>query len=138
MIDRRGFVACAFAALTVPFAARAQAPPKVARVGVLGWGARPADADPLSAAFLQRLRDHGYNAGQNLQIEFRFADGRVDRLLENTADLVRRNVDVILVAGPGPIRAAHAATTTIPIVMAAGSSDPVGEGLAASLGRPGG
>jgi putative ABC transport system substrate-binding protein len=139
MMDRRTFIGdVVCGALAVSHAALAQTPPKVARVGLLGWGSRPEDPDPVGSAFLQRLRDHGYVVGQNLQLEFRFADGRIDRLLENTADLVRRNVDVILVVGPGPIRAAHAATSTIPIVMAAGSSDPVAEGLAQSLGRPGG
>ncbi len=138
MIDRRRFVASTIAAVAALRGVRAQTPPKVARIGLLAWGGRPPEPDPIGKAFVDRLRDAGYVPGQNLEFEFRFAEGSAERLLENAADLVRHNVDVIVVAGPGPIRAAHAVTSTIPIVMVAGSSDPVAEGLAQSLGRPGG
>lgn len=138
MINRRRFVVSTIAALAAPRVVRAQTPAKIARVGLLAWGGRPPEPDPISKAFIDRLRGAGYVPGENLLLEFRFAEGSAERLLENAADLARRNVDVIVVAGPGPIRAAHAVTNTIPIVMVGGSSDPVAEGLAQSLGRPGG
>jgi putative ABC transport system substrate-binding protein len=90
------------------------------------------------AAFQTGLRELGYLERQNLVMEWRFAGGAHARLPDLATDLVRSNVDVIVVAGPGPMQAAKAATTKIPIVMLAGSSDPVGDGLVASLARPGG
>ena len=83
------------------------------------------------------LRDVGYVEGKNLVIEFRWAEGKFDRLPELAAELVRLNVDVILTAGSPAIRAAKNATTTIPIVMVT-SGDPVAFGFVASLARPGG
>jgi putative ABC transport system substrate-binding protein len=110
----------------------------VYRVGFLATDTRPAAPPPSLEAFATGLRDLGYLEGQNLVIEWRFAEGVFTRLPDLAAELVRSGVDVIAVAGPGPIRAAREATKTIPIVMLAGSSDPVGEGLVASLARPGG
>jgi putative ABC transport system substrate-binding protein len=119
-------------------AAEVQPAVKVHRVGFLATGARPPGPVPSLEAFENELRQRGYLERQNLVIEWRFAGGAFARLPELAADLVHSNVHVIVVAGPGPIQAAKAATTTIPIVMLAGSSDPVAEGLVASLARPGG
>ncbi|MGH7310397.1 MAG: ABC transporter substrate-binding protein [Candidatus Rokuibacteriota bacterium] len=124
--------------LTAPLACEAQPAVKVHRVGFLATGAKPSTPLPSLEAFENGLRELGYVERQNLVIEWRFAGGAFARLPDLAADLVRSSVDVIVVAGPGPIQAAKAATTTIPIVMLAGSSDPVAEGLVASLARPGG
>ena len=88
-------------------------------------------------AFRQGLRELGYVEGKNIVIEWRYAEGKPDRLRELAAELVRLKVDVIVTAGPAPTRSAKQATATIPIVMAF-DDDPVGSGFAASLARPGG
>jgi putative ABC transport system substrate-binding protein len=128
----------AVALLAAPLAAEAQQPGKVVRVGLLALGSLPAGSDVGEQAIVQGLKEHGYIEGQNLILERRFVEGEASRLPQLAAELVQIPVDVILVAGPGPIQAAKRATTTIPIVMAAGSVDPVAEGLVASLARPGG
>jgi putative ABC transport system substrate-binding protein len=124
------------AALAAPLAAEAQQPGKVPRVGFLGPRSR-LDGAPFVNAFLQGLRELGWVEGQNIAIEYRFAEGRLDRLPDLAAELVRLNVDVILAGSTPPALAAKNATRTIPIVMGT-SADPVGSGLVASLAWPGG
>jgi putative ABC transport system substrate-binding protein len=115
--------------------AEAQQPAKVRRIGYLSFSST---TDSLRAdAFRQRLRQLGYTEGKDIAIESRRADGKLDRLNELAAELVRLKVDVIVTRGPAPTRAAKAATTTIPIVMTQ-DPDPVGNGFVASLARPGG
>src|SRR5258707_6838974 len=118
-----------------PLAARAQQPAgRVYRVGFLLIPSRDQTL-PFVKAFEEGLRSLGYRVGENVAIEYRFADGEMERLPANAADLVRLGVDVI-VAGTNPNTvAAMKATTTIPIVMTAGV-DPIGAGLVASLARP--
>ena len=116
--------------------AEAQQPAKVPRIGYLS---ATGEASVRLAAFREGLRSLGYVEGQNINIEYRYAQGRFDRLAEFADDLVRLKVDVI-VAGGGinVIRAAKNATKTIPIVMAGSGIDPVVSGLVESLARPGG
>ena len=125
--------------LAAPFAAFAQQPGKVWRLGHLGENVRLlAGPDPeLSGAILQALRDLGYVEGKNLSIEWRYAGRKLDRLPELAAELVRLKVDVIFASTPAAVQAAQQATSTIPIVMGA-VADPVGQGLVKSLARPGG
>jgi putative ABC transport system substrate-binding protein len=87
---------------------------------------------------MEGFRELGYVEGRNLVIEYPDAEGREDRLSELAAALVRSRVDVIVIIGPAPLEAARKATQTIPLVMAASSIDPVAEGIAVTLARPGG
>ena len=137
-MDRRTFISgVTLGFLTAPLAAEAQQAGKVARIGYLVTGALEALEPTRVDALRQGLREHGYVEGQNVLIEYRAADGRVERLAALAAELARLKVDVIVaVATPGG-RAAQQATTTIPIVVVA-MGDPVGDGLVASLARPGG
>jgi putative ABC transport system substrate-binding protein len=122
--------------LAVPFAADAQRPAKVARIGWLAMGAGP--PSPNHKAFLHGLRELGWVEGQNIVMAYRWAEGRQERLPKLAAELVRLQVNVIVCGGGEPvILAAKQATTTIPIVMAV-SAAPVETGLVASLARPGG
>jgi putative ABC transport system substrate-binding protein len=135
---RREFIVLAGGtAATWPLAARAQQPAgRVYRVGYISLGSRE---QPLNfiKAFEEGLRSLGYRVGENVVIEYRFANGEMERLPAFAADLVRLGVDIIL-TGFNPITvAALKATTTIPIVMTIGL-DPVSTGLVASLARPGG
>ena len=116
--------------------ALAQRPKKVARIGYLS-ASSTAEVSPRTEAFRQSLRDLGYKEGTNLIIEFRYAEGKFDRLATLAAELVRLNVDIIVTAGPSVTRPAKEATATIPIVMT-NDSDPVASGFVASLARPGG
>jgi ABC-type uncharacterized transport system substrate-binding protein len=116
--------------------AQAQQPAKVYRIGLLS--ARSSSSESTrTEAFRQGLRELGYVEGKNIIIEYRYAEGKFDRLPELAAELVRLNVEVIVAAGVPPTRAAKQVTTKIPIVMA-GGGDPVSTGLVASFARPGG
>jgi putative tryptophan/tyrosine transport system substrate-binding protein len=123
--------------LAAPIAAEGQ-PAKVSRVGVFSPG-NPPPGDPIRQceAFESGLGDLGWRPGVNILIEYRYAEGKLGRLPELAADLVRLRVDVIVERALGSIRAAQQATRTIPIVMSA-VPDPVREPLVASLARPGG
>jgi putative ABC transport system substrate-binding protein len=114
----------------------AQQPKKIHRIGYLS-GIDAATHSTRSEPFRQALRERGYIDGQNIAIEYRYAEGKLDRLPELAAELVRLKVDIIVSSAPPPTRAAKGATTTIPIVMAF-DDDPVGSGFVASLARPGG
>jgi len=117
--------------------AEAQQPKKVARIGFLLAPPRSALSERVDA-FRQGLRELGYVEGQNIVIEYRYAEGKFDRLPDLAADLARLKVDVIVAAGGiQAIRAAKNATNTTPIVMT-GALDPVGDALIASFARPGG
>jgi putative tryptophan/tyrosine transport system substrate-binding protein len=118
--------------------AEAQQPKKVPRIGYLGAG-DPARESTRAEAIRQALRGLGYVEGQNIASEYRYAEGKQDRLPELAAELVRLKVDIIVAAGGfGPIRAAKNATKTIPIVMTGAGPDPVEAGFIESLARPGG
>jgi putative tryptophan/tyrosine transport system substrate-binding protein len=128
--------------LTTPLAADAQPAEKVHRIGRLSPGRPLPESNPSGdkdlEAFRQGLRAFGYVEGQNIVIEYRYAEGRDDRLTALAAELVRLKMDVIVaIGGAAATRAVQHATRTIPIVMA-GASDPVREGLVASLTHPGG
>jgi ABC-type uncharacterized transport system substrate-binding protein len=121
--------------LAVTVIAEAQQPKKVPRIGYLSLIGTP---NQLRVdAFRQGLRQLGYAEGKNIVIDVRGAEGKLDRLNELAAELVRLKVEVIVTLGPAPTRAAKAATATIPIVMTQ-DPDPVGNGFVASLARPGG
>jgi ABC-type uncharacterized transport system substrate-binding protein len=108
---------------------------KVPRIGYLLSGSPSTTTPEFREAFIQGLRDLGYVEGTNIAIEYRWAQGKLDRLPELAAELVRLKVDIILAPNSGIARAAKKATSTIPIVMANGGGL---DGLAASLARPGG
>ena len=116
--------------------AEAQQPTKIPRIGYLA-AASPSAVSARIEAFRQGLRELGYVEGKNIVIEWRSAEGKLDRLPALAAELVRLKVDIIVTAGPPATRAAKEATSTIPIVMTQ-DSDPVGSGFVASLARPGG
>jgi putative tryptophan/tyrosine transport system substrate-binding protein len=139
MMERRAFIAdMTLGLLAAPLAVQAQqASRNAARIGVIGNGP-PNRADPEFEALRQGLRDLGWLEGQNLSIEHRWADGKVDRLPGLAVELVHLNVDVIVASGSPALRAVQKATTTIPIVSAAILIDPVGVGLVTSLAHPGG
>ena len=122
--------------VVAPLAIEAQPAGKVHRMGYLA-SSSPASARHLLEAFRQGLGELGWVEGQNLAIEYRFAEGEHDRLPELAAELVRLKVDVIMAGPTPPALAAKNATRTIPIVMTA-VGDPVRLGLVASLARPGG
>jgi putative tryptophan/tyrosine transport system substrate-binding protein len=126
------------AVVVVAAVAQAQQPKKVPRIGYLGAN-DPVSESTRAEAIRLALRERGYIEGQSIAIEYRYAEGKRDRLPELAAELVRLKVDIIVVAGgDGPIRAAKNATKTIPIVMTGTGPDPVEAGFIESLARPGG
>jgi len=137
-MHRRSFLAGSVSVLAVPLAAAAQPAGKVYRLAILSNTARPDPSVATSATLVPvALRDLGYIEGQNLVIERRFADGKIDRLRAFARELVAMRVDVIVAVSEEAIQAAKDVTTTTPIVMGFGS-DPVEHGFVASLARPGG
>jgi putative ABC transport system substrate-binding protein len=124
--------------LALPLAAEAQQPAKTPRIGVLSAGSASDTALRLRLeAFRQGLRERGWIEGQNVVLEYRWGEGRYDRLADLAAELVRLKVDVIFAPGTAVTTAAQNATRTIPIIMTS-VGDPVGRGTIASLARPGG
>jgi putative tryptophan/tyrosine transport system substrate-binding protein len=123
--------------LAAPPPAGAQSAGKMARIGWLGVGLPPSEADLQRSPFRQALRELGWVEGKNVAFESRFAEGDLDRLPAYAAELVHLGVDLIVATGGIAIRAAQDATSTIPIVMA-GTGDPVQAGFVASLAAPGG
>lgn len=118
------------------FSAKAQQPSKAATIGYLAAGALATEMD-RNEALRQGLRELGYTEGKNITIEWRFAEGKLDRVPALAAELVNLKVDIIVTGGGAATGAAKQATSTIPIVMTQ-DSDPVGTGYVASLARPGG
>jgi putative ABC transport system substrate-binding protein len=140
MIERRfAFVVPLLLVLAVaPLTAEAQAG-KVYRLGILSPGARPAAASPMVSTLLPPiLGELGYVEGQNLVVERRFAEGKLDRLPGMARELVQLRVDTLVASSPPAIEAAKDATKTIPIVMLLAISNPVELGFVASFARPGG
>ncbi len=135
-MDRRAFIVGALVVLVVPFVAEAQSGGRVPAVGFLSFGF-PATVKPQDEAFRRGMQELGYVEGQNVVIERRYASGRPDRLRRLVAELIERQVDVIVALSSTAALAAKRATTTIPVVFAL-ANDPVGVGLVSSLARPGG
>ena len=135
-IGRRQFIlTVGSTAVAWPLSLRAQPGKRIQRIGVLLFGTP--DTDPNLGAFLRGLRDLGYIEGQNIVIEYRYAEGKPDRLRGLAGELVAIKPDLIFALGGDVAPSARVATNTIPIVVAV-SNDPVQAGLVASLARPGG
>jgi ABC-type uncharacterized transport system substrate-binding protein len=132
----RRIVVCLLLTLFLHSVAEAQQPAKIPRIGYLTNESLSATS-ARGGTFRQGLRELGYVEGKNIIIEWRSAEGKLDRVPALAADLVRLKVDVIVTVGSSVSHSAKEATSTIPIVMAQ-VNDPVGDGLVASLGRPGG
>ena len=135
-VARRHFLIAAGALLAAPLAAEAQQAGKVSRIGSLSAPTRES-VEGVLEAFLRALHELGWIEGQNVVIEYRWAEGDLERLPRLAEDLVRHNVDVIVAPAASAALAAKHATSTIPIVMIF-PNDPVGQGLVSSLRQPGG
>jgi putative ABC transport system substrate-binding protein len=136
-LKRREFISLVGgASVAWPLAARAQQPTKIPRVGLLSTFS-PSETRPWHQALRQGLRDLGWVEGENISIEYRYAEGRLDRLPALATDLVRLQVDLIFTDTTSPALAVKNVTRTIPIVVAS-ASDFIETGLAQSLARPGG
>jgi putative ABC transport system substrate-binding protein len=133
---RRSFITLLGGAAAWPLAARAQQVGKLPTIGFLG-SATPLVESQRVAAFVQRLRELGWIENRNVAIEYRWGEGRDERFAEIAAEFVQLKVDLIIAPTTPAATAAKQATSTIPIVFV-GAGDPVGTGLVASLGRPGG
>ena len=134
-MKRREFITLLGAAAAWPLAVRAQQPAKLPTIGYFGTTTASAWA-PWTAAFVQRLRELSWIEGRTVAIQYRWAEGRSERLAEIAAEFVRLKVDVIVTGGNAAV-AARQASSVVPIVFAL-VDDPVGSGLVASLARPGG
>jgi putative ABC transport system substrate-binding protein len=135
-MNRRELILSIGGLISAPIAARAQQSPKLPTIGFLGPNTSSLDSNRVGV-FVQRLRELGWIEGRNVAIEYRWAGGRIEHLGEFAAEFVRLKVDVIVTSGTPPVLATKQATSVIPIVFAA-VGDPVGNGLVASLARPGG
>jgi putative ABC transport system substrate-binding protein len=138
-LDRRAFITVVSGSiLSASLGAEAQAVERVVRIGWLGQASPGPEVLRIVDAFRQGLGELGYVERQNLILEYRWAQGKVERLPDLAAELVRLKVDFIIVATSPSIDAARRATSTIPIIMISGGVDPVEQGYVTSLGRPGG
>ena len=137
-MSKRDFVfALSAIFLTLSLAAEAQQPAKIPRIGYVSGSGSPSSPEPLLDALRQGLRKLGYTEGENISIEYRYAEEKLERVPILVDELVQLKVNVLVLPGLPAIRAAKQATTTIPIVFV-GSADPVDAGLVDSLARPGG
>jgi putative ABC transport system substrate-binding protein len=127
----------AVACLVAPSTAEAQSAVSPRVIGYVGNGDARTGAGSVEA-FKEGLRDRGWTEGRNVRVEYRWAEGNVDRLPELTAELLQLKIDILFVAGPPAISAARRATSTVPIVVGAILVDPVRTGYVKSLARPGG
>ena len=135
-MKRREFITLLGGAVAWPVKANAQQPGKLPTIGFLGAATQPT-VSHWTVAFERRLRELGWVEGRTIAIEYRWAEGRQDRLTEIAAEFVQLKVNVIVTYATAPTVAAKRATSVIPIVFAS-AGDPVGTGLVASLARPGG
>jgi putative ABC transport system substrate-binding protein len=135
-IRRREFIALAGGAAAWPLAARAQQPANVPRIGFLGNSTAALEAN-LIGPLRDGLRDLGYQEGRNIEVVFRWAEGKYERFPALIAELIAAKVDVLVTAGTPATQAIKKATATVPLVMIA-VGDPVGTGIVPSLARPGG
>ena len=126
-----------FCALLVPlnYPVQAQQTANIPRIGMLRWDS---PSNPIIGVFREELRNLGYLEGKNILFEYRFAKGKIGRLPDLAAELVRLKIDISVTAGGTAARVAKNATKTIPIIMVGVGVDPVATGLVESLGRPGG
>jgi len=129
------FAALGALLVTLSCPVQAQQGAKIPRIGMLRWDS---PSNPIIGVFREELRNLGYLEGKNILFEYRFAEGKIDRLPYLAAELVRLKVDILVAAGGTAARAAKNATKTIPIVMVGVGVDPVATGLVESLARPGG